>query len=505
MKKFMLSLVAVVTLSTASVTAAEPPQIIQPTQPDTEISHELPELQTVTIPQDPQVVVISYENALTMALRDMLPIRGADAIIRQVQNQRDDLRDHITRLERNQTTQEMRDIIDDLHDELWSLEMYIMDATIFQNRMQEGADIALQSFIYALSNHNYVDGDMLEAAIGAMVAAQTIGGTIATMEDGRTFLWAEINNIHSHNRPYQHVIDGNHRNLSEMDRQMQGMRLQQEFELIMQEHTLRVAIITVEELIMAVEIMENGIALAEEGLNQLRVMHSLGRVGIHELHTAEQELSQSRMEQLELILYRNSAQQFLNHLLGQPLSQNTIVSFQRELPEFPENRSRHVTRVVAETQAIQQIELNVLSARYALRSFNDMREGEIRRNQNANRRGETDRTRIDNDRTRDALRESYNMAVESRDQAIRAMEAAMLHGYNELERLINRLEIQNIALAAAQTHLTITQANLDLGRGTAHEIEQARFNVFLAAQAIETTLNQKWLLAFTLENPSLMF
>ena len=44
-------------LSTVITTAAEPPQIIQP---NTEDIHDLPEIQTVTIPQDSQVVVISY-------------------------------------------------------------------------------------------------------------------------------------------------------------------------------------------------------------------------------------------------------------------------------------------------------------------------------------------------------------------------------------------------------------------------------------------------------------
>ena len=436
-------------------------------------------------------VVISYENALRMVLDDMLPVRGADAQIREMQNQRDDLRDYILRIERNTLPVGMQDIINDLQDELHDLEAQLFNAINFQNQMQTDAELAMQAFIADMTNTN-----MLQSAIEAMVAAQGMGGTITVLEDMQRRMWREIGGIHDPN-PEQYVIDGNNRNLNEMDRQIQGVRLQQDQDRLMRENALRVAIITLEELNSSINVMESGLALTEESLRQMRVMHGLGMVSQNELRNIEQTLALSRMELGETLLLRGNAQRHLNHLLGQPLSQHTIVEFEREL--------HHTTQTVAQTQAVRQLELNVISARYALRNFEEAREREIERNRDASRRDETERVRIDNDRTRDALRENYNIAVAAHTQATQSMNAAILHGYNELERLQNRLEIQNIALSNAEIQLSTTQINLELGRATAFELEQAYFNVFMAEQAIETTINQKWLLAFTLENPVLFF
>ena len=444
-------------------------------------------------------VIITYEDALQMALDDMLQVRDADAAIREVQNQRDDLREYIERVERNSLTPRMQDLVNDLFAELSELEWQLWSAIDFQNRMQANAEIALQAFFYDMN-----DGYMLQTAIEAMVAAQGIGGNISLLEESRVTMLREINNIHNPNA-YRYVIDNNQRNLNEMDRQMQGMRLQQEQELLMRENTLRVAIITLKELELAVHIMEARLSLAEENLRQMKVMHEVGMVSENKLRIAEQSFILSRMELSETLIYRNSAQQHLNHLLGQPLSQHTVVVFERDLPELPENMSLHIRQTASQTQTIRRLELNVISTRYALRNFNEAREREITRNQNAGRHGETDHTRTNNDRTRDALRESYNLAVTSHTQAVQAMEAAIRHGYNELERLLNRVEIQNIALSNAKTQLSMVQTNFELGRATKLEVEQANFNVIMAEQAAETTINQKWLLAFVLENPFLLF
>jgi len=61
----------------------------------------------------------------------------------------------------------------------------------------------------------------------------------------------------------------------------------------------------------------------------------------------------------------------------------------------------------------------------------------------------------------------------------------------------------NLELTQAQSRLEVALHNLDLGRITYHEVEQARFAIFVVEQRIESVHNEKWLLAFLLENPSL--
>jgi len=453
---------------------------------------------------EPPVVVIQYQDALQMALRDMLPVRGTDAQILEMQNQRDDLREHILHLERNTLSPEMQRIVNDMHDQLMNLEMQIYGAAAAQNHLQQAGESALQAFIAGL-NYGSADGYMLQTAIQGLVAAQGLGGTVSVLEDARSSMWREMNSFHNQVNPYDYVLDGNRRNLNEMERQMQGLRFQQDQQILAREYALRSAIIAIEGLTHAIEIAEQGITLAETSFGHMSIMHGLGMVSIIQLQTAEQELAQHRMELSETQLQKNSMQQHLNHMLGQPLSQRTVIAFERELPQLPANISRHISQTVAASHTVRSLELNVESARYALRNFNEARDREIERNQNDGRRDETDRVRTENDRTRDALQEAYNMAIASRNQAAQALESAMLHGHNELARLQTRIEVQTTALAIAETGLQTTQTNFELGRATRHELEQAQFSVFAVQQAIEATLNQKWLLAFALDNPSLLF
>jgi len=452
-----------------------------------------------------QEVVITYETALQMALRDILPVRGADAVIREIENQRDDLRDHISSIERNELTPQLQDLLHDLNMELWELDMQIWGARASQDELQQMGELALQTFVDILTTTGQADGQVLQEAIQSMVTAQNIGSNLPMMQAGRRQVWDAIDEINRLSRPYQYVMDGNRRYLSEMERQMQSLRLQQEHDRLAIENSLRNAMVALNELILAVEIAESGLALAEESLRHMYVMHELGMISTMDLLTARQQLTTHRTELSELRIHKTGARQHLNHMLGAPINQNTIIVFERETPQLPTNLNRHVSQVVAQTQAVRQLQLNIYSARYALRNFTEAREREISRNQGEGRQGETNHTRIENDRIRDALRENYNIAIASHAQAIQALDAAMLHGYNELTRLINRYEMQTATITFAETHLEIARTNYGLGRITQHELEQARFNVLMAEQAMESTLNLKWLLAFTLDNPSLLF
>jgi outer membrane protein TolC len=84
------------------------------------------------------------------------------------------------------------------------------------------------------------------------------------------------------------------------------------------------------------------------------------------------------------------------------------------------------------------------------------------------------------------------------------MEAAMRRAYNDLTNLQTQRESQLLEVARAQQALEVAQTNLALGRITRHDVTQAELAVFVAEQAIESTLNQQWLLAFRLQNPSLL-
>jgi len=457
-----------------------------------------------TSQQHPEnAVIITYSRAVELALSNMIPNQQADIYLRELRNMRDDLQTHIINQERRQVTRETQDLINDMQDNLWGLDWQISGAVTQQQQLQAVATAAMEEFIQSMGT-GIVDTNALQTAITSMIWASSMDMSIGAMQDGRSQIGTTIDDINALRNPARYVIDNNRRDLTELERQIEALNLTQENAEIAQENALRQTIIAVEELSLAISVTQATIGVSEESLRQAEVLHSFGMMSINDIRMAEQALARSQMALTELTIRFDSAMQHLNHMLHQPLNQHTVIEFERDLPEIPENIARHITQTATSTQIVRQLQLQVETARYARRTFDETRDRERRANQSAGRAGESETVRRNNDRTRDALQESYNLAVATLAQATQSLQTAMHNAYNDVDRLHTQKEIQAIELSTAITLFETVLTNFELGRATAHEVEQARLNVFISEQAMETTLNQKWLLTFMLENPVLL-
>jgi len=247
------------------------------------------------------------------------------------------------------------------------------------------------------------------------------------------------------------------------------------------ENTLRSLIITVAELETRIESMDAELVLTEEDLRRVTVRNQFGRASANELRGAQQAvlLAQMDLTQHKTNLY--SAHNSLNHLLGQPLSQYTVIEFEITLLDENFDLSDHIRRVIPGTPTISQLQLEVDWANEARRAY----------------RGSNRDTQRD-------LREAYERTVLARNQAMRTMETALRRANNELTNLQTTIEVRQLELYRAKQRLETAETNLSLGTITRHEVEQARLAVFHAEQAIESIVNQKWMLIFRIKNPSLL-
>ena len=107
-------------------------------------------------------------------------------------------------------------------------------------------------------------------------------------------------------------------------------------------------------------------------------------------------------------------------------------------------------------------------------------------------------------RNRIALQDAVDLAVLRKEQAVRTMEAAMFRGYLDLEGLFGLEAILRLNLSQARTALGVVQSNVQLGYVTHLDVEAARLVILRIEQDIELVLNNIWILAFMLENPSLL-
>jgi outer membrane protein TolC len=277
------------------------------------------------------------------------------------------------------------------------------------------------------------------------------------------------------------MTDAARRGLRELDDQMYILRIQQQQSKLGIENTLRSLMIVVAELEATITTMEANLALSEENLRRVTVRHSFGLASSNELRAVRQALN---IEEMNLLLRKTNlynARNSLNLLLGQPLAQHTIIEFERELPEIPEDLDAHINEIIPQTPSIRLLQMDVDREYEAMRAY----------------RG-TDRE------TRAALREAYERATQRRNQSMLTMEAALRRAYNDLLNLQTQKESQLLQVYRAQQALETAETNLALGRVTRHEITQAQLAIFQAEQAIESTLNQKWTLAFRLQNPTLL-
>ena len=424
-------------------------------------------------------VVILYSRAVTMAINNSAII-DIDEHIEEMEELRDELRTDLRRLERGEWRQETMTA---LFEELGELEISLFFAHVGQQNLRDNIEFAIQNLINSLTDpgsEGMIVEMNLEAAIAGILAAQNMSGNMAMMQMRLLDIFDEINRLQDGSH-VQDMISAARRALNEMEQQMQLLRLQQRQSKLAMENTLRSLIVAVIELETAIETMEANIALTAENLRRVTVRHTFGRASNNELRAARQALALEEMGLAQRKTNLYNARNSLNLLLGQPLAQYTFIDFDRTPPEIPENLTEHMAAVIPTTPPIRQLQMDVDREHEAMRAY----------------RG-SDREK------RAALLEAYERATQRRDQAMLTMEAAMRRAYNELLNLQTTMETQLLQLYRAKQALEVAETNLALGRITRHDVVLAQQAVFQARQAITSTYNQKWTLAFRLENPSLL-
>jgi len=429
-----------------------------------------------------ETVVLSYEQALQMALRGLLSISDMDVQLREMQRQHEDMWNDLRRLERGGYTWER---INDLHKELSALDIQAWNLVAAQMEMRQGAESALEDFfssVLPLDDEGSASPSIqsLQAAIQGMIGAHDLNNSLAMMEMRHNSISQEIQDLQNGTRMQERIAEARG-DLADLERAMKNIRFQQEQTKLGSERTLRNLIIVSAELSLSVETEKANLTLTEENLNRARVRFELGLASANELRLAEQSLAQARMDLNTLLINQANAQQNLNHLLGATLPQFTVIEFEREIIELPENLTMHIIGAITQSPTIRQLQLDVDRAREEQRAY----------------------TGFDRDTIR-TLREAYERAVLGRDQAKGAMEAAMRRGFNDLDNLLIQNRSLGIELENASLALEAILLNFQLGRATQHDVAQVRLNIYRIEQRIEANQNSKWTQSFLLENPSLL-
>jgi len=421
-------------------------------------------------------VVIQYSRAVALA---NYTLQGLDDIFEEMQELQDELRREIRRLERGDWASE---VMQDLFEELDGLEWRIFYTHMNQEQMQHSIELSIQAILDGMANpENTEHLDVnLHYVIASMMAAQGMSGNMAMMQGRLADIFNEIERLRDGTQARE-LAEGVRHALQETEHQVELLRFQHQQSKLVVENTLRGLILTVAELEANIEALEANLALTEESLRRITIRHEFGLASNNEVVAARRALTLGQMgltqRQANLYNARNS----LNYLLGQPLSQYTIIKFDLDLPEIPEDLTEHISEILPTTPTIRRLQMYVDREHEAMRAY----------------RG-TERD------TRTALREAYESAVQRRDQAKRTMEAVLRRAYNDLANLQTQQEVQLLELYRTQQALEVAETSLRLGRITRHEVQQAQLAVFQAEQAIASILNQKWALAFRLENPSLL-
>jgi len=390
-----------------------------------------------------KAVLLTYEQALEMAINNMLVIQDMDTQIREMYL-------------------ELRYMVLDL------------EARLFDSRPRIVlTDEAITTYTRRLRNR------MLEHDRNSGLSADS--------------------HIRRSNREILH-------NLNEFERDIERLRLNRQQAGFEVEQMLRDAIVNVSDIDLRIDVLREELSFAEENLHRIILFHELGFISIQELRDADHDLAQGYTRLDELIRNRYVARQRLNYLLGQPLFQYTVVTFERELTDFSQSVAQLIDNVIYDSPPIHQSQLELdtaLGERWIYTGNNN----DIRISESERRRARTsvysgpDITKI---RNRISLQDTVERAVLGHEQAIRTMEVAFYRGLTEMEGLLALELAHRQDLAQAQASLDIVHINFDLGHATRLDMAEARLVIFQVEQSIEGILNRMWALSFMLDNPSLL-
>ncbi|MCL1845804.1 MAG: TolC family protein [Defluviitaleaceae bacterium] len=467
-----------------------------------------------------ETVVLTYDEAVDMILDDMLVLRDLDVTIRDMLVQRRFLADELRRLEgygENLEIRIMREMLIELDDGIAAVTMGHLAAGEFTNDALRDMQLALAGLTQEGTQEQMLALQTAMAGL-VMMSAPDMSVQISQLEHQRYDLAREIERQQDREN-INEMTRAARRNLNEFDRVAEILGFNRDQAALGMELALRNMIVAMAEIDRGEALLVAGIDLMEQGVARMKIMHEVGLVSENALSTAEHNLAQSRTQLDELRRGRQTLMHNINYLLGQPLFQDTVIEFERELSEFPEDLEGHIEGLLADTHAVRLSQFDIDRAKEARWVYTGHNR-EIRVSDNERRRAfDTSRERSDDIwrtyltpaeqdimaiRNRIALQEAVERAESSHEQTIRTTQATILRGFNEFEGLIARYEALFADAEQADADVDAAVTGYELGQVTAFDIEQARMELLRIELEKESIRNQKWILMFRLENPSLL-
>ncbi|MCL1884981.1 MAG: TolC family protein [Defluviitaleaceae bacterium] len=461
--------------------------------------------------------VISLEEAVELALGDMLSVQDIESAIRDMQMHKNDLSDQLERMERGDARIEA---INTLHETLLGIETAIMGMNAAQGSMDAQMEQAFAAAMAAMAMGSPDANLILQGIWEGMAAGQVLSSELGGLHMARDAVFTELTNLSDPNF-FEDIIDGVRSAVDVIERQMQNLRITQEIIEISLENGLRSILLILADMDSAMELLELSMELGNENLRRMNVMYSVGLISSHELRGVEHAISQNEVQHDALIHGRETVVRSLNQMLGLPLDTQTVIELERGIPEIPEDEyfDDYLMELILQSPTIRQLQYVVDDAKRVRRDYiadsdtitAERGTGNIRisdrdrnRAMQAAAGSEENIEQIMALRNRIAIQEAVERAIAERDQAIRTMEAAIRQAYRELDSHNVQLAARERELARAIASLGVAEANLSAGRVTPFDVAQAEMAVINIELAIEGIFNQICFLLFTIENPSLL-
>ena len=428
------------------------------------------------------VFILTYDEALRAANRNIAVMLDIDDEISEIEDRISNLRDELKLLESGRWTAKRLAILQAI---LFDIDSQIKEAEYVQEQFMLYSGLFLnQLFDSIVSIKDVGTGEGFSETFLAVMQfffnAQLLDISIASMAHEHSLIFGELAIVYG-GQHVREMIRAVRWNISEFERQISNLRLQQDAIRLHREYSLRMGIAALAEIDMRIELFKQSSAIAEITLMHLKARYEHGRLSYVELREALFRQARSQREIDELLLGRDSALRTLNHLIGQPLNQNTSIEVALERQDFFDDLDAFVNRTVQNSLLVRQLEINLTRAR------------------------ETKRDYTGNDRdTINELTKAYEREVLRLNQAKIAVEVAIRDNLSKLQALNHRKELLELELCHAHFILQATLHNYELRRTTAYRVYAAKLDIFVLESNIYAIQYQKWALAFLIENPMLV-
>jgi len=292
-----------------------------------------------------------------------------------------------------------------------------------------------------------------------------------------------------------------------LEKQIESVKLNPEVLRISTEMALRASLMAIANAEMDIALLESVIELNKENLRIVTLKHERGQASENDLRTAEHSLAQNEKNLAALKISLDNEKKALNNLLQQPLLQKTVIEYEIETGELPEDVEKFIADKIKNDPTLKQKEIEVEIKKLDLDNKQTLlrdREREKARNTDPEKNeqfiDDTNRAK----RERDDARRAHEAAIRSLDDAKRSMEVAILSHINTLIQMDNRTTSLLADKENAERLLQTVKTSLNVGMVTQYEVDSAALGIAKIETDIEKNIMPQWLQYFRLEHPFLL-